>query len=110
MYTQPHQFTSPEVHPIAARSRLVEYSATQLKAVIILSHPELKGHLAARQVVREQMKVPEIIDYTTENRVTINPDLVSSDVSLEGYNQDRRVLDAEKAVEEAHKEQYGLAA
>ena len=110
MINNTHQIMSPEMRPEDARFWLVQYSVSQIKAMILLAHPELKTQIVGRQIVLEQSRVPEIIDYTVEQSASVIHELVSSDVKLEGFEQYKRIDEANEAVADAYKDQYGLAA
>lgn len=114
MITNYRRTMSPEMRPEDARLPYLAYSADLIKNALVAQHPKIKSIIAGVQVVREQLKVPAVIDYTTEQTLEINPELISSDVSLAGYDQHISLLQAEQAVkqalEEAERQQYGLAA
>lgn len=115
MSTNFQQPTSPEMRPeIAARFMTVKYARYGLQKSL-LTMPKFAQFLAGAKVVNEEMKVPEVIDYTIHNQDSIDLESVSSDVSLEGFEQHKRLLQAEQALKvaldtEDYRNQYGLSA
>lgn len=115
MSTNYQQSMSPEMHPEhAARFMTVKYARYGLHKSL-LSMPKFAQYLAGVQVVSEQMKVPEVIDYTVQSQPSAVLGSVSSDVSLEGFEQHKRLLQAEQALKSAleiedNRNQYGFSA
>ena len=114
MSTNYQQPTSPEMpREHMARFMTVKYARYGLHK-ILLSNPEFVQRLAGVQIVRQEMKAPEVIDYTIHSQPAVDLESVSEDVSLEGFEQHKRLLQAEQllksAFDEDNRSQHGLSA
>ena len=109
-YLQPMSPEMPREH--MARFVTVKYARYGLQKTL-LSNPEFVQRLAGAQIVKQEMKVPTVIDYTVQAQPAVSLESVSNDVSLEGYEQHKRLLQAEQMLRSAFAEddrsQYGLS-
>lgn len=100
MSTNFQQSTPEELRPEVVRLPHVRYSVVKIQEAIKTAHPEILSYIAGSQIVREELIVSKInIPTSTSNQKSeINLDLVSSDVSLVGFEQHKRRLAAEQEV------------
>lgn len=109
-YQQPN---SPETRLEDARFVVVQQARRSLQNGLRFAFPQITQHLAGRQVLHEQQlrqDVAEDLGHMLDNQIPAQIETISIAPTVDIYDNQRLIQEAQIAVDKANRGDYGLSA